>query len=364
MKYILIALSIVFPRVVNAQNEAGIKHNLDSIIYQYIVEHDLPSLAVGVVYEDSILYGKRIVNTKDIEVSLKADKNSIYNIASLAKPMVATAVMMLVQNGKIELQSPIVEYLPDFTIDSKYLSEITVEHLLTHTSGLPSVNSPDAYSYLVTDTTDQALEKHIKSLSSLKLKFNPGKKYSYSNVGFEILGEIVSKVSKSSFDEYMRINLFRPLEMNKTSYILNDFSKDEIAKPYIGHPYKMTSKFPYNRAFSPSGNLFTSIEDMNHWMIFNLKNGVFKSFKPLSDQHYSTLITPRFDTKEDGFIGMSWFTKDSSAGTIVFHDGMDLGYSSLMVLFKEPKIGILILSNHQETDCNEILNIIAKSIKF
>lgn len=364
MKYILAVLFAELYGACDAQNRIVFSQNIDSTIYEYITDHNLPSLSVGVVYKDTVLYGKRIVNTENHNPIDNIEENSIYNVASLAKPMVATAIMILVQRGEIDLKTPVAEYLPYFTIDSKYKNDITVEHLLMHTSGLPSVSSPGDYDYVLTDTSDYALENHIKSLYSIKLKFKPGKKYSYSNVGFEILGEVIAKVSGMSFDNYMHSNLFQPLNMNRTSYILSDFTKSEITQAYTDHPYRPTNQFPYNRAFSPSGNLFTSIEDMNNWMIFNLNNGIYMDFKPLSSQNYSLLTTPRVDTKEDGYIGLSWFTKKNQGGTIIFHDGMDLGYSALMVLFKDSKIGILVLSNHQDTNCNEILNIIARAIEF
>ncbi|MGD1894562.1 MAG: serine hydrolase domain-containing protein [Cyclobacteriaceae bacterium] len=344
--------------------QAEFTQNIDSLICQYIAENDIPSVAVGVVYRDSVLYGKRIVNGKEDRSLISDNEKSIYNIASVAKPFVATAIMILEQQDSINIKDPVVKYLPYFTVDSKSGNQITIEHLLTHTSGLPSVSSPDEYDYEDVELTDDALENHIESLASLKLNAKPGKKYGYSNVGFEVLGEVIAKVAQMPFEEYMNINLFQPLGMTKTSYLISDFKEDEIAQPHTGSPYKRTKRFPYNRQFSPSGNLFTSIKDMNNWMMFNLNDGRYQDFAPLSDSTYALLTTPRVDTKEDGFVGLGWFTKSLSNGRMVFHDGLDLGYSSLTVLFTEPKIGILILSNHQETNCNELLNKIAKSIKY
>lgn len=364
MKLMALGLFMCISSLCHSQGKAKFIHNIDSLIYQYIVSHDLPSVSVGVVYQDSVLYGRRIVNSNDAVLFNESKEQSIFNIASVAKPLVATAVMMLAQQGLIDIQLPVVNYLPHFNIDSKFKDEITVEHLLTHTSGLPSVSSSDDYEYLQTDISDAALSNHIKSLSSVKLKSRPGKKYGYSNVGFEVLGEIIAKVSKVSFDEYMDSSLFQPLGMKNTSYLLSDFAKKEIAQPHHSHPYILTDRFPYNREFSPSGGLFTSIGDMNKWMIFNLNDGEYNNFKPLSENYFSLLTTPRIDTKEDGYIGLSWFTKPTNAGKIIFHDGLDLGYSALMILYSDPKIGILVLSNHQEADCNEILNMISRSISF
>ena len=343
-----------------AQKQVTFSQNIDSLIHQYISAHDLPSAAVGVVYNDSILYGKRIIRRGKRNTYITSEQNSIYNIASVAKPFVATAILLLAQEGKLDIKAPVMNYLPYFNIDSKFKHKITIEHLLTHTSGLPNTSSPDDYKYLKVDTTDQALTNHIKSLSALKLKFKPGKKYAYSNVGYEILGQIIAEVSHMSFDEYMRVHLFQPLQMKHTSYLLSRFAKDEIAPPHVGHPNKITSKFPYNRAFSPSGNLFTSINDINKWMIFNLNEGSYGAYKPLSLAYFKLLTTPKTSTGEGDFVGLSWFLKKK----IIFHDGLDLGYSALMLLYKKQKIGITVFINHQDANCNELANLIAKSIKY
>ncbi|OJJ22982.1 hypothetical protein BKI52_01110 [marine bacterium AO1-C] len=360
MKQLFLVFAFLLPYTPASAQKVVFSKNIDSLIHQYISAHDLPSAAVGVVYKDSILYGKRIIREYTQGIYATNGQKSIYNIASVAKPFVATAILLLAQEGKLNIKSPVVNYLPYFDIDSRFKNKITIEHLLTHTSGLPNTSTPDDYQYLKVDTTDNALANHIKSLSTIKLKFKPGKRYDYSNVGYEILGQIIAEVSHMSFDEYMNVHLFRPLQMSRTSYLLSKFAKNEIAPPHTGHPNKITSKFPYNRAFSPSGNLFTSIDDLNKWMIFNLNNGKYKQYAPLSEPFFKLLTTPKASTGEGDLIGLSWFLKNK----LVFHDGLDLGYSALMLFYKKQKIGITVLINHQGANCNELLNLIAKSIKF
>ncbi len=342
----------------NAQEHSIFTRDVDSLIANYLQVKELPSAAVGVVQGANVRYAKRILRDSDLNVS--KSYLSIYNIASVAKPFVALAIMQLVQEGKLDIKKYVVDYLPDFSVNSKFYDQITIEHLLTHTSGLPNTSSPNDYEYLKIDTTDNALSKHIKSLTSIKLNFKPGKKYAYSNVGFEVLGQIIATISGYSFDDYMYKHVFKPLQMTNTSYILSDFKREEIAQPYEGHPIRRTKKFPYNRAFSPSGNLFTSIEDLNKWMIFMLNDGQYAGFKPLKEDNFDKLINPRVAIGDGESIGLSWYIN----GNLIFHDGLDLGYSALLVMFKKQKIGISVLINHLDADCNELLNLIIKSIKF
>ncbi|MEL6558923.1 MAG: serine hydrolase domain-containing protein [Bacteroidota bacterium] len=359
MRHWLTVICVLMLATVHAQERFTFTRNIDSLIQGFLVRENFPSAAVGIVYDGKTQFAKRIFN-QSVEGSLPANNRTVYNIASVAKPFVATAIMILAEEGKLDIDQPVTEYLPDFRIDSRYLENITIRHLLTHTSGLPNTSTPTDYEYNQVDTTDEALTKHIRSLSTLTLDFKPGKKHSYSNVGFEVLGEVIAEVSGHSFDGFMKERLFQPLKMNNTSYLLSDFERAEIAMPHEGDPYQRTEKFPYNRAFSPSGNLFTTVDDLNNWMIFNLNEGELEGFKPLGKQHFDELWKPQFKTDDDEAVGLSWFLKDD----LVFHDGKDLGYTALMMLYTNQKVGITVLINHVDANCNELLNLVARSIRF
>ncbi|MGB3466099.1 MAG: serine hydrolase domain-containing protein, partial [Cyclobacteriaceae bacterium] len=257
-----------------------------------------------------------------------------------------------------------VTFSADPKVDSKYSDQITIEQLLTHTSGLPSVSHPDVYKYLNPDLSEDALQKHIRSLASLKLTDKPSKKYSYSNVGYEVLGEVIANVSGQMFESFMATYIFQPLLMNELTYtpgIAHDLS---VALPFSGHPPVRTEQFANDRRFTPSGNLFTNAEVLNHWMIFHLNKGFFGDYRPLSPQSFDRYVAPLVDTREDGYKSYGWFTKDTSGGNMLFHDGLDMGYSSLIVMLTKPKIGIVILTNQQDADCNELLNLIIRNIRF
>ncbi len=365
IRLFLLYIVLFFSINSRAYCQAHFTASVDSLLYQYITNHDIPSVAVGIVYSDTVIY-ENIIALENQDDKSDSDRHipEIYNIASVAKPFTALAIMMLVQEGKINLSDQVVFHIPYFQVDSKYSHQITIEQLLTHTSGLPDVSHPDVYKYLNPDISEDALENHVKSLSTLKLKFMPGKKYAYSNVGYEILGDVISKISSMSFEGFMKLKIFQPMGMSNTSYRISDFQESQIAKPHTGHPFQETENFPYDLRFTPSGNLFTTIKDLNHWLIFNLNGGQYHGFRPISDENYSLFTKPRIDTKDDGFKTLGWFVKETNLGKIYFHDGMDLGYRSLIVLMPKPRIGITVVVNHQEVDCNEILNLIIKTIRY
>jgi hypothetical protein len=99
-------------------------------------------------------------------------------------------------------------------------------------------------------------------------------------------------------------------------------------------------------------------------MIFNLNGGRYKEVQPLKKEYFNQLFQPTVEVEKGSQVGLSWFINQTANGAMILHDGKDLGYTALMVMFEQPKIGIVILSNYQETDCNELLNRLLKVIRF
>mgnify|MGYP001792751796 CR=1 FL=1 len=359
---LLLGLSLLaLPIPVSAQSGIRFTRDIDSLMQSYVTTHDLPGLAIGLVQGDQLVWSEQYDHKGQQN---KQQEPLVYNIASVAKPFVATAILLLVQEGKLSLDDPVVQYLPYFRLDSRFTAAITIRQLLTHTSGLPSVAYEDAYTYERVNTADDALEQYIRSLGDVKLQFKPGKKYSYSNVGYEVLGQLIAELSGQTFEAFMTARLFEPLQMQETSYFPQDFDQSRIAQPHDGHPYQPTAGVPYNREFSPSGNLFTTVPDLGRWMSFMLQQGVLDDFAPLEQGSFELLVSEQVDTGEGEFVGLSWYTMTSGSGEIIFHDGQDLGYRALLLLFPGPGIGVVALVNHLDADCNEIINLLLRSIRY
>lgn len=349
------------PLSLTAQSGIQFTRDFDSLMQAYVPSNDLPGVAIGLVQEAELVWSRQYNHegvVKELEEPL------VYNIASVAKPFVATAIMLLAQEGKLQLDDPVVQHLPYLRLDSRFTGSITIRQLLTHTSGLPSVAFEEAYTYERVNTADDALEQYIRGLDQVKLQFRPGKKYSYSNVGYEVLGQLIAELSGQTFEAFMTEHLFKPLQMAETSYFPQDVEASRMAQPHAGHPHRRTAVFPYNREFSPSGNLFTTVPDLARWMSFMLQKGELEGFEPLEKPAYDLLISEQVDTRDDGFMGLSWFTMTSGSGKIIFHDGQDLGYRALLILFPDPAIGVVVLVNHQDADCNELVNLLLRSIRY
>jgi CubicO group peptidase (beta-lactamase class C family) len=136
-------------------------------------------------------------------------------IASLSKSITALGIMQLVEEGKINLDAPVQTYLPWFRVaDEEVSSKITVRHLLHQTSGFDERES--YVRNLNTDSSDDALEKSIRSLNTAELNFTPGEAFEYTNTNYDILGLLIQTVSGQSYEEYIEEKIFAPLDMDQS----------------------------------------------------------------------------------------------------------------------------------------------------
>src|SRR5262249_6810462 len=150
-----------------------------------------------------------------------------------------------------------------FHLDDTRASKITVRQMLTHSSGMPDVED---YEWNHPQTDDGALERYVRSLSTKKLKlfFDPGAEYAYSNIAYEILGDLIAKVSGVTFEDYVETNILRPLGMKSSTLLLTKTNPSWLAQGYT-HPrggdystIKPVAAYPYNRAHGPSGDLMSN----------------------------------------------------------------------------------------------------------
>jgi CubicO group peptidase (beta-lactamase class C family) len=165
----------------------------------------------------------------DRENSIPVDRNTIFNIGSVSKLFCAAAVMLLVDDGKVKLDDPVVKYLPDFTMADFRYQNITVRMLLDHTSGLPGTASANNFGYKYNPTTYQDL---LTSLEQARLKAAPGEIAPYTNDGFTLAEILVTRVSGENFTNFLSQRIFKPLSLDHTSDSVGEQTGKNIATCY------------------------------------------------------------------------------------------------------------------------------------
>lgn len=203
---------------------------------------------------------------------------TVFSIQSISKIFIATAVMIEVQDGNLALDCPINEYLPEFTVNSRFekypATKITLQHLLTHTAGFTH-EAPVGNNF---DQLSPSFEAHIESISQTWLKFPVGSKESYSNLGFDLAGYILQRVSKQPLGKYMKEKIFKPFNMTNTTMDTREIESNE--NKAAGHS-RGVKKLQVTVPMLAAGGIYTNVIDLARFVQFHLNQGQVDSHRLL-----------------------------------------------------------------------------------
>lgn len=304
---------------------------------------DTPGIAFGLIHNDSVIYaGAHGVRSLDTQQPMTTQ--SLFHMASVSKPFVATAVVQLVEAGKIDLNQKLTHYLPYFTMADERYKDITIEQMLAHTSGIPNI---DDYEWDKPQYDDGAAERYVRSQKDFELDFTPGERYSYSNPAFDILCDVIAKASGMTFEAYMKEHIFKPAGMVNSTFFKPDVPEELAIQPHVlGDSLEIivSDIYPYNRRHAGSSTLHSNVEDMLRWAQVNLNRGSIDGNQIYNEQSYQLLTrlhTPEGQRK----VGLSWFIGTMNETPIYFHSGQDTGFKSFFGFLPEHKAGVVIMTN-------------------
>jgi CubicO group peptidase (beta-lactamase class C family) len=316
--------------------------DLDPIIKQVMQQANMPGFAIAVVENRKIVYAAGY-GVRDLTTREAVSAESLFHMASITKPFVATSIMQLWEKGKIDLDAPVKKYLPYFQMKDERHATITVRQMLSHISGMPDVQD---YEWDKPQYDDGALERYVRSLSDRVLIAAPGTKFQYSNMAYEVLGDLIAKVSGESFEDYVKNHILVPLGMNSSTLLVKQASPQLLASPHVlGSSYdvEVSKVFPYNRMHSPSSTLYSNVLDMCRWAMANLNRGELDGKRILKPSTYDLMWKPAGEQWQQ--IGISWFLRKHKEYRVVTHSGGDVGFVSNLVLIPDKSIAVVMMSN-------------------
>lgn len=333
--------SLLEPEVVDISD-------LDSEINKILKEEKIPSLAACIIKGDRLVW-QNYYGYADHDNRIEASSETIYELASVSKLVIVTAVMQLHEQGLIDLHADINDYLP-FQTRNPYCPEhkITTFHLLTHTSGLAwptdEDNVPGFYHYYPLDSApllgewlpEYLLPNGKNFVPTVWKKAIPGAREQYSNIGAALLGYLVEIVSGIDFNNYCKQNIFEPLEMLNTSYSYSDGDMNKVARIYSDN-YTLIGY--YRQLHFPAHSLKSSIDDFSHFIIAYMNGGLYKNFRILEENTIQEILTIRNPASGTCLI---W---DLDLGNWYGHSGGEPGIATRAEFQHDDKIGLLIFSN-------------------
>ncbi len=185
---------------------------IDGVVSESIARHELPGAVVLAGHRGKVIFRKAYGNRAVEPFAEPMTVDTVFDVASLTKTVATgTSVMILVEEGKLLLSDPVVKHIPEFAPERGDRAKVTIEHLLTHRAGLPPDDPLDLYA----GTPDEIFARKYQQ----PLKSAPGSQFVYSDVGYEVLGELVRRVSGERLDRFAEEHIFRPLGMEDTTFL-------------------------------------------------------------------------------------------------------------------------------------------------
>lgn len=294
----------------------------------------------GTDYAVAFIKGNEIKAENYSDNRTSVDKNSIFRIASLTKTFTALAIYQLAAEGRISFNDKLSSYIPELKDKIKEVNgenEIELIHLLTHISGLPRRADGSDFEVDITELIEMTKETSFP--------FKVAENYGYSNIGFALLGEIISRVTKEPYEKYIFENILTPLNMTNTYFHETNIPNKKRLIAGFTEKGDLAYK-PDLKGHASGWGMFSTIADLSKYVSF-LTGSLDESFytKVLSRANLELMmeiIVPFSDKKG---VGASWQIEERNGKRVIRHGGLIDGFESEFLILPELKMGFIILSN-------------------
>ncbi len=369
--FTLIALFLIASPIFNSHSDAGnaikpvkitgsvassasmnkLVYDYDTLIRSSIQEENIPGLAVAIIRNNRVVFLKGY-GVKEAGGSDSIDIHTIFRLGSVSKGFAAVLAGLLVEDKTISWDDDLVKYIPDFKLkDTIFSNHITIRHILSQTSGLPMHTYTDMLDYNVPFDQIKPLLATVSPIAP------PGKEYSYQNVVYSLIADVVKAATSTDYNTLVRNRIFIPLYMQDASIDYESMaSATDVAKPhaFAGSMHWKAMKLN-NRYYSasPASGVNASISDMAQWLLALVGN--YPEFIPessLTETYKPEIVTPirrhyRHNWKNLGelYYGMGWRIFTCNGKKIIYHGGYVKGYRAEIAFSYEEKTGIAVLFN-------------------
>ncbi|WP_433947821.1 serine hydrolase [Bacillus tropicus] len=351
----VLILCITPPKVYAQQNT---KVTLDKYIEKFIKEQNIPGAAVAIVHNKEVFFTKTMGVTGESEK--KVTSKTPFAIGSISKSLTALAIVKLIEDKKIKLEDPVQRYLPWFKLKNPQISSaITIQHLLTHTSGISTYEGLSLSDKQSKSST--ALKENVMKLSNVKVTALPSEKYQYSNANYMILGALIEEVTNETYSSYMEKHVFQPLNMNGAAASKeNAYEKGYLTgyQSWFGIPRK--SVVCYDNAGAPYGYITANLEDMIQYIMFLNRP---EDAQLLKQENMHLYLSPLYKKNSEKGYGFGVRTTNiNESETMIWHSGSMPDARAELFNLNESGWGGVILTNKNHVLEETALSVLKKGI--
>jgi len=341
----LAAVSQAPPAIVQPANPA-----VDTFVHAMMKEGEIPGLSLAVLENGKLLYSKAY-GYANLANASPATPEHKFQIGSITKSFTAVAVMLLVEEGKIKLDDPISAYIGPVPAS---WTPITVRHLLNHTSGLRE-DPDEAGMRRLLDRFPDTDAQYLELVKTIPLLGAPGQAYSYSNIGFNILGFIIGKASGKSYGEFFQERIFSPLKMGSTRIMHRDDSLATMATGYIRtgagiEPDTMDKQKSRHLLSRAASGIESTALDLAKFDAA-LHDGVLPSQASRTEMWTNSSVAQAASVPGGAsvYYGLGWFLSTVDGYRKVYHSGGMPAYSSDFIRYPREGISVIVLTNQGYT---------------
>lgn len=350
MKRVFLALLLLVLESGSAIGQASARpDSLDAIVREFIRARNIPGAAIAVLQHGHTVKtaGYGIAN---LEMNVGVSAHSVFEIGSMTKQFTATAVMMLVDSGRLSLEDSLTQFIPDLP-DAWH--GIRLRHLLRHTSGLHDWEGDSAFSF----RRQYSLREFVSFVARHPLDFEPGRRFSYTNSAYPLLGAVVERVSGVRYERFVEDRIFKPAGMVESRFRREGEIVPRRASGFVERNGVLMHGEPLRPSIlAPNGLILSTAADMQRWMLAQRNNSLLRSATA------ELMVTPTQFNDSTIFKGggVAWFFTTSDGRRAMVHNGSTVaGFSSVIYRYPDDDLSIVVLLN---IDRGDAVNVLATAI--
>lgn len=330
---------------------AVIVPELEAFVSARMAALQVPGVAVGIVQgDDEYAAGFGVTN---LDHPLPVDSRTLFQIGSTTKTVTGTALMRLVEQGRVDLDAPVRTYLPDFRVADPVVSEeVLVRHLVTHTGGWFGDDFTD------TGRGEDALANYVAEMADLPQIAPLGRFFSYNNAGLSVAGRVIEVVNNQPFEDVIQEQVFAPLGMEHSYFFPEQVMTQAFTAGHAAPPDdpdatpQVVPDWAFPRAVNPAGGITSSVEDQLRYARFHLGTGATSGSDVLSTESRAAMQAPHGPGGSlglyllDGF-GVTWMLATLGGKRVLLHGGSTNGQQSGFLLLPDEGFGVTVLTNSE-----------------
>lgn len=357
MKKILFTLIILSSSIFSSKAQTITAAEIDALVERTLKTFDVPGIAVAVIKDDKVIHAKGY-GVRSLKTQQKVDENTLFGVASNSKAYTAAALGMLVDEKKITWDTKVTDIIPEFKLYNPYVTEeFTIRDLLCHRSGM-GLGAGDLMMW--PDSSDFTKADIIHNLRYLKPISSFRSKYDYDNNLYIVAGEVVARVSGTSWEDFVEKRIMQPLGMNKTAASLSRLKdKSNVIDPHAPVNGKVQAiGIDWSETANAAGGIYSNVSDMSKWVIAQINGGKYGdgSKRLFSQEVHEEMWTPQtiipvrgstaYNTHFSAY-GLGWFLSDVKGYKQATHTGGLAGIVTQVTILPEMKLGIIVFTNQQ-----------------